>query len=259
MSIPLERLGFSNAINGAHSARSMMLPELQTLFRAFPVKVTPDAFRVGIVDENVLDKPTYGSRLKSIHHLTQLYGLDPDKALFRVLWELGHMDPEAVPQLCLVCAYARDPQLRFSFGYVQTLRPGEAHHRSAMEQHLEAGFPGRFSAAMKKSMAQNVSTSWTVAGHLAGRVNKTRRLPEPRPASAAYAMFVGYLSGLRGERLLESPYAALVSSSRSQLQASLALASARGLLRFKHAAGVFEFDFSSLLTPIEQALVNESD
>lgn len=40
-------------------------------------------------------------------------------------------------------------------------------------------------------------------------------------------MFVGYLTGLRGERLLDSDFAALVAADRSQLQSVLALASAR--------------------------------
>jgi hypothetical protein len=103
-----------------------------------------------------------------------------------------------------VCAYARDPQLRHSFELVRTLRPSEVLQRVTMEQHLENGFPRRFSPAMKKSMAQNVNTTWTFGGHLAGKAKKTRRLPEPRPVSAAYAMFVGYLTGLHGERLLDS-------------------------------------------------------
>jgi hypothetical protein len=204
-------------------------------------------------------KPTLVSRKKSLRHLIELYGLDPSKALFRVLWNLAHTDPDSLPQLCLVCAYARDPQLRHSFELIRTLRPGEILERTAMERHLEVGFPSRFSPAMKKSLAQNVSTTWTFGGHLAGKVKKRRRLPEPRPVSAAYAMFVGYLAGLRGERLLDSAYASLVASSRSQLRAALALAAARGLLAVKQAAGIVEFDFSSLLTPNERALLNESD
>ena len=130
--------------------------------------------------------------------------------------------------------------------------------RADMEQHLEKGFPDRFSPAMKKSMAQNVNTTWTYGGHVTGKAKKIRRLPEPRPISAAYAMFVGYLTGLRGERLLDSVFAFLVASNRSQLQAALSLASAKGLLSLKQAAGIVEFDFSNLLTPAEQALLHES-
>ncbi|HEX6035434.1 MAG TPA: hypothetical protein VFY83_13395, partial [Anaerolineales bacterium] len=204
------------------------------------------------------DKPTLSSRKKSLRHLIDLYGLDLGKPLFRVLWKLSHDDLESLPQLCLVCAYARDPQLCHCFELIRTLRPGELLERAMMEQHLENGFPGRFSPAMKKSMAQNVSTTWTYGGHLAGKKNKTRQLPEPRPASAAYSMFVGYLAGLRGERLLESAFAALVASNRSQLLTALSLSSAKGLLSLKNAAGIVEFDFSNLLTPAEQEMLHES-
>ena len=236
----------------------MMSLELRTLVHTMPVTATKDDFTKTIVEENVLEKPTLSSRKKSLRHLIDLYGMDPSKALFRVLWELGHADLDSMPQLCLVCAYARDPQLRHSFELIRALRLGEVLERTAMEQHLEHGFPGRFSPAMKKSMAQNVNTTWTFGGHLLGKVKKTRQLPSPRPISAAYAMFVGYLTGLRGERLLDSSFAALVASNRSQLQTALSLASARGLLSLKNAAGIVEFDFSNLLTPAEQELLHES-
>lgn len=238
--------------------RSMMYLEMFTLVRSMPLTVSKNDFIKAIIDENILEKPTLSSRKESFSRLAQLYGMDQSKALFRVLWEMGHADLDSLPQLCLVCAYARDPQLRHSFELVRSLRLGEVLARSAMEQHLENGFPNRFSHATKASMARNVNTTWTFGGHLAGKVKKTRRIPEPRPFSAAYAMFVGYLSGLRGERLLDSPFAALVTSSRSQLQTALALASARGLLSLKQAAGVVEFDFSNLLTTAEQDPLHES-
>jgi Putative inner membrane protein (DUF1819) len=252
------RFGFSNASTGGHSARSMMFLELRILVRAMPLTATKDDFTKTIVEENVLEKPTLSSRKKSLRHLIELYGMDPSETLFRVLWQLGHADLDSLPQLCLVCAYARDLQLRHSFELVRTLRLGEVLDRSSMEQHLESGFPGRFSPAMKKSMAQNVNTTWTFGGHLSGKAKKVRQFPEPRPISAAYAMFVGYLTGLRGERLLDSPFAALVASNRSQLEAALSLASAKGLLSLKKAAGIVEFDFSNLMTSTEQDVVHES-
>lgn len=254
----LASFGFTNARVGGHSSRSMMLPEMEALVRTMPLTTNEKDFAKAVIEENVLDKPTLSSRKKSLRHLIELYGLDSSKALFRVFWNMGHTDAEALTQLCLVCVYARDPQLRQSFELIRILHNGEVLERVQMEEHLEKGFPGRFSPALKKSMAQNVNTTWTVSGHLAGKAKKTRRLPEPRPISAAYAMFVGYLTGLRGESLLNSNFAALVASNRSQLQAALGLASARGLLSLKQAAGIVEFDFSNLLTPAELALLHES-
>lgn len=236
----------------------MMFREFCAFVLAMPRSVDGGDFARAVVDENLLEKPTLSSRKKSLRHLIELYGMDPSKALFRVLWDLGHADIDSLPQLCLVCAYARDPQLRHSFELIRSLRLGEVLARTDMEQHLESGFPGRFSPAMKKSMAQNVNTTWTFGGHLTGRTKKIRQLPVPRPVSAAYAMFIGYLAGLRGERLLDSAFAALVASNRSQLQAALSLASAKGLLSFKQAGSIVEFDFSNLLTPAEKVLLHES-
>jgi hypothetical protein len=222
--------GFSKVTGGGHVSRSMMYLEMRTLVRAMSRgAAVKEDFAKAIVDDNILDKPTLASRKKSLRHLTELYGLDPSKALFRVLWNLAQVDLESLPQLCLVCAYARDPQLRQSFDLIHPLRVGELIERATMERHIEGRSPGRFSPATRSSLAQNVNTTWT------------------------------YLTGLRGERLLDSAYAALVASNRAQLQAALALASARGLLSLKQAAGIVEFDFSSLLTPAEQALLHESN
>ena len=83
-------LGFSKASIGGHSARSMMFLEMATLVRAMPQIVTKDDFFEAIVAENLLEKPTLSSRKKSLRHLIELYGMDTSKALFRVLWDLGH-------------------------------------------------------------------------------------------------------------------------------------------------------------------------
>jgi hypothetical protein len=251
MTIGINNLGFSESILGGHAARSMMLLEMRALIRSLPIAVSKAEFIEAVVEENLLQKPTLSSRKKSLHHLVELYGMDVSKPLFRVLWKLGHDDLESLPQLCVVCTYARDAQLRHSFGLVRTLRAGEPLSRTAMEGHLETGFPARFSPAMKKSMAQNVNTTWTFSGHLTGKMKKFRQMPEPTPTSAAYSMLAGYLSGLRGERLLESAFGALVASNRVQLEAALSFASAKGLLSFKRAAGIVEFEFSNLLNAME--------
>ena len=252
-------LGFSQARVGGHSARSMMFLEMLALVRAMPLAIEKQELASAIVDDNILDKPTRGSRAKSWRHLVELYGMDPSVALFRVLWSFGHTDIDALAQLCLVCAYARDPQLRHSFELVRSLGIGAVLTREAMERKLEEGFPGRFSPIMKKSMAQNVNTSWTFSGHLAGRSTKIRVHPVAHPVSAAYAMFVGYLAGLRGELLLGSTYGSLVSSSLPELRAAVALAANKGQLTLKQAGGIVEFDFGNILSVAEQEILSESD
>ncbi len=251
--------GFSKTKVGGHTSRSMMLVEMSSLVRAMPVNITKEDIKKAVIEENILNKPTLVSRKKTFRHLTEIYGLDVSKPVFRVFWALAHSDFESLPALCLICAYARDPQLRFSFELIRKLKLGQVLSRTEMEQYLELGFPDRFSPAMKKSMAQNVNTTWTFGGHLMGRAKKVRQIPNPRPVSALYAMLVGYFSGLRGEHLLDSAYASLVAPSRSILQSSLSLAAAKGLFRLKQAGGIVEFDFSNLLTTKEMELLNESN
>jgi hypothetical protein len=175
-----------------------------------------------------------------------LYGLDFTKPLFRTMRRLAKELPTDLPLLAMLCVYGRDPQLRYSFELIDNLSPGTVLRREKMEQHLEQGFPGLFSATMKKSLAQNVNTTWTACGHLEGRVKKIRSLPRPGWAASTYAMFVGYLLGLRGEILLNSVFSRLTASAPTQLTAHLATAASRHWLRLRHAGGVIEIDFSQL-------------
>jgi hypothetical protein len=84
-----DALGLSSASGGGHSARSMMFHEMRSLVQTMPIDVTKDDFGKAIVGENVLEKPTLVSREKSLRHLTELYGLDTSKALFRIFCVKG--------------------------------------------------------------------------------------------------------------------------------------------------------------------------
>lgn len=250
-------LGFSANRTGGHLARSMMLPELRSLVEHTPITADQGSYAQAVLSDNVLGKPTFASRDKSLRHLTQLYGLDPNLALFRILRILANDDGRSLPLLALVCAYCRDEQLRVSFDLISDLRPGQELTRLAMEEHLERAYPHRFSPAMKKSLAQNVNTTWTASGHLRGRSKKFRDVPESRLVASTYAMCAGYLLGLRGDVLLSSVFSRLVGCEPSLMLNHLADAAARGYLRFRHSGGVVEIDFTPLFTERERRLINE--
>jgi hypothetical protein len=125
-----------------------------------------------------------------------------------------------------------------------------------MEAQLESAFPERFSPIMTATLAKNVNTTWTAAGHLKGKAVKRRAIPQPRVAASAYAMFAGYLLGLRGEILTSSVFARLVGADPSVIVSHLSTAARNGWLRFRHAGGVMEIDFSGLLLPEEEALLH---
>jgi hypothetical protein len=69
-------------------------------------------------------------------------------------------------------------------------------------------------------------------------------------------MFAGYLLGLRGEILTSSVFARLVGADPSVIVSHLSTAARNGWLRFRHAGGVMEIDFSGLLLPDEEAIMH---
>lgn len=254
-----DALGFRCALSGGLLSRTMMLDELALVLAQTEPAATLPEISAAITEENILGKPTTSSRIKSYKHLVELYGLDSEKALFRILRKLAAIDPASLPTLALVCVFCRDAQLRTSFGLIRTLALGEHLARERVEEFLAAAFPDRFSAASIKSIAQNTSASWTAAGHLVGKAKKHRSHPTARPVAVAYAILAGYLAGLRGQRLLQSEFAELATPQLSLIPSQLSIAAARGLLGFKQAGGVVELDFSPLLTPAEQAFADVTD
>ncbi len=77
---------------------------------------------------------------------------------------------------------------------------------------------------------------------------------QPRDAGA-----VGVDGAQRGQRLLHSVFGEIAVAQPSLLPSQLSLSAARGLLGFKQAGGVVEFDFTSLLTADERSLADVTD
>lgn len=248
--------GFSLRRSGGHLSRSLMLSELRLLFAAVPAAAGRADYRTAILDGNCLGKPTFSSRQKSEKHLFELYGLDPALALFRQLRHFAAEDPASLPLLALTCAFCRDPQLRASFALIETLKPGEVLTRAQMVAHLETTFPERFSPVMLESLATRLSVTWGATGHLKGTAKRSRSLPVTTPAACTYALFAGYLLGLRGDFLIDSVFARLVGADPAAVLSPLATGARHGWLRLRHGGGVTEIDFSGLLLPDEEALLN---
>jgi len=253
---PTDSFGFYSAITGVHMSRSMMLDELALLMKGTREDASREAIRKAVVEENLLGKPTASSREMTFNHLQRAYILDSTKVLWRVMRRFDEIEGQALPLMALVLVYARDLQLRKSFDLVTSLKAGEELTRIRMEAAMEEAFPDKYSKAMKKSLAQNVNGTWTTTGHLVGRSHKHRSRPKPHWLATTYAMFVGYLAGIRGQLLLDSVYARLVGVDSLTAADHLSIASAHGLLRFRNSGGVVETDFSNLLEPADQLLLH---
>jgi hypothetical protein len=243
--------GFKTGRSGAHAARTMMLADLGTLLAAAPEKAEREHFTRLIVEENALGKRTSSNRWLSAQHLADLYALDPKVAIFRLLRFFWGADAIGRPMLALLCAQARDALFRLSAREVLETKPGELRTSADFVTFFGQELPGRFSEATTLSLAQNVASSWAQAGFFKGKIQKVRTRAVATPATATYALVLGYLCGLRGQVLLESGWARLLDVPRDPVIRLVQEASKRGWLDFKHAGTVFEISFRQILTPTE--------
>lgn len=93
----------------------MMIEDLKHLLFARDEHASRSDYESDIINFNILHKPTENSRKLTYRHLIDLYALDNNVLLFKVLrqwWELNE-DTQAI--LALQLAIARDPlPARFS-------------------------------------------------------------------------------------------------------------------------------------------------
>ena len=95
---------------------------------------------------------------------------------------------------------------------------GRKLERETVEEAIEQLYPEQYSYKMKRSMAQNLSSSFTHAGYLRGKANKEPITPNIGPVAAAYALLLSYLSGKRGPTMFESTYCKLLDRTSPYLE-----------------------------------------
>ena len=254
----LTQLGFRFGRNGPHAARTMMLGDLQILFSGVPADAGKAAYSEEVVANNLLGKPTKKVRELAFRHLGTLYGLQPSLAVFRVFRRFWTLDEAARPVLALLVALARDPLLRSTQEFVRAKHMGDAVLRDDLVALLAANHRDRFSPASLISFAQNVNGTWTQAGFLAGHSHKARATPVVTPIAVAFALFLGHLEGLSGQRLFASSWTKLLGAPKDVLEAQTSAASHRGLLVFMHTGGVKEVRFPGYLSAQEEKIRQEA-
>jgi hypothetical protein len=252
------RLGFSNKRGGNHLARTMMLNELRDLLAYVRnPEVDIEEYKKAIEEDNCLGKRSGKSRTLTFRHLSGLYSLDRNTLLFRAILYFWNRDIDSRPLLALLCTYARDPVFRSSAPFILRAPEGKLVTRESLEAFIDNQEPGRFSKAMIKSAAQNISSTWTQSGHLYGRVKKIRAQANPTAGSVSYALLLGYLSGARGQALFQSEYAKLLDCSFDNALELAEEASRKGWIVFNRVGDVIEVLFPHLINQEEMEWVRE--
>ncbi|MDR0598333.1 MAG: hypothetical protein LBG14_07490 [Treponema sp.] len=222
----------------------MMLKELSALFDAVsdPGAQKSDYLKA-IIEDNCLGKASGISRKKSASHLVNMYALDSDTLLFRALRWLWAQDKSAQPLLALLCLYSRDRLIQGVAGAILEKSEGSPLTVEYVSELLDELRPDTFSKATLRSSAQNILSSFAQVGYLKGKLNKTRSKAAPTAGSAAYALFLGYLSGFRGENLLTCEFAKLLDCELERVVDLAESASRFGWLSFKHIEDIYEITF----------------
>ena len=229
---------------GAHLGRTIMTEEVTLLFSASDANASAQDYRKAILDDNVLLKPTAGSKAETNRRLRQLYSLDPSVLVFRVLRELWNQPSSDQNLLALLCALARDPVLRSTTDLVINTSYGNTLTAKDFEQIVAENFPGRLNPKTQASAGRNLASSWVQSGHF-HRIGteKTRQRIEPDAMAVVYALFLAYLSGYRGDGLFASTWLRLLDASTHQLHNLAQQASQQGWLEYRHAGQVTEITF----------------
>jgi len=225
----------------------MMLEDLSLVLDFESPDQSKDTYRSAILDQNILGKPTRSTRLRSAKRLSELYALDLACPLFRLLRHYWGVDRGGRPIVAFLTAAARDPLLREMTPFVLGFPAGASVEAEQVAKQLGENYPGRFQATTQRSAAQNLASSWTQAGYLAGKVHKKRARPRVTPVVLTYAVSLGHLCGLRGKMLLHSTWTDLLDRTPAELQELAFQASSQGWITYKTAGGVVEITLPEIL------------
>ena len=241
-----EILGFRFGDRGTHTSRTMMLDELHTTLATVPPHAVRTRYVEAIVEDNCLGKPTSSTRVLSAQRLSELYALDPDVPLFRLMRNLWGLDERGRPLLALLMALARDPLLAATAPSVLGLKNGEEFARGPMRQALRNAVGTRLSDDTVDKVARNAASSWSQAGHLTGRTFKVRRHVQPTFATVAMALLLAYTCGGRGEALLNSDWLKAIDCQPLRARELAIEAKRHGLIDLRMVSAVIEIDFDRM-------------
>ncbi len=245
-SASLEIFGLKFSSGGAHISRTMMLAELDAVLVRVPTGSSTGDYREAILEQNVLGKTTDSTRQKSLRHLRELYALDESTPIFGLLRKLQSIDPTSLPLLAFQVAWARDPLLRATTQPVIDAPEGERVGTASLADVLEEAFPNQYSETSRKGIARNTASSWSQAGHLVGRVTKTRKHIKPTTVAVAMALFFGGVAGYNGPAVFSNPWCRLLDLNADSARALGFECHRAGLLNLRAVGEVTELSFPLL-------------
>ncbi len=234
-------------LKSVHSSRTMMYAELE--------KIMSYSIYTGLyldaMEENVFGKKSSDGVNKTKGFLKRLYDFELSNqkfVVFEYFWNI--CDSSERPLIAFIYAINNDQLLAESMDVVKNLDTGERVDIEKFDENIESNHPNKYSPKTRRSMAQNIASSWKQAGFIQGKVKNIRTEPVITYRVACFAFLLAYLSGNRGEFIWNSIGVKALFLPESKLR-DLALECARkDFMQYQYAGSVTAISFTNLLNKI---------
>jgi hypothetical protein len=245
----------------------MMFEEIDTLLS---IVSNPDAtkedYRKAIVDGNILMIRTKVSRMKAYYNLNYFYALDNENPIFRALKYYRNKDPESGRLNSFLCCYLKDHTLRHVMDYLNY----ESDTLEYLYPQLIANeidiFNDQYSKKTLEFLSYNIFSTLRQAGYLDPKGeyhtfyhnHKLKRqyhrkiiTPKATYGNVAFALYLGYLNGVRGVNLFTTKYMHLLCLPQDCQYLLAETAHMRELITFKKIGNIMEISFPSSLNVLK--------
>jgi hypothetical protein len=111
---------------------------------------------------------------------------------------------------------------------------------------LESYYPNKYSKVTSHSIGKNLASSWKQAGFIAGKTKNIRVQPEVTYKVAAFAFFLAFILGDRGEYVFNNSIVKSLSISENNLRDLAVEAAKQDLLQYQYGGSVTSFAFPQL-------------
>ena len=227
-----------------HTSRTIMFAEL--------AKVMDYALQnhnfIESLNQNVFHKKTKSGIDKTSKYLSTLYGFDNNSPAFKALKHFWNVSEEnEKPLLAIIYAINRDYLLAESIDCITHTKLGEKVTIESLEQNIEKLHANKYSAATKKSLAQNIASSWKQVGFIAGKVKNIRVQPVISSKVVGFAMLLAYLNGERGDFIFSNMGVKALCLNESKLRELAIEAAKRDLMQYQYGGNVTAISFNNII------------
>ena len=234
----------NNKNASVHTSRTMMYAELEKVMN---YSIEEDNYFEAL-NQNITGKLSNSGAVNTAQYLKKLYRFNieyPPFIALKYFWKI--VEPNCRPLLAFIYAVNHDGLLAQSIEVVCKSKYGERVPVENFESNIEYYHPHRFSPKTRKSISQNIASSWKQAGFIEGKVRNIRVHPDINYHVACFAFFLAYLNGDRGDFIWRSKGAKALCLPESTLHDLAAECNTRDLMLYQSAGEVTTISFNQLL------------